>query len=75
MKLVGFKDIELEKFEGSSLSKDAMNEWREMMPKIINKVEDKDRKIAFQKATKKIWETYEKQGGVFSSYYVMRMRK
>jgi len=36
-KLVGFKDTELKKFEGSPLSEESMNEWREGMPELINK--------------------------------------
>jgi len=74
-KLVGFKDIELRKFEGDPLSEEVMNEWREEMKKMIRRIDDEDLKAAFQKTTEKIWRTYKKQGGVFPPYYVMRMRK
>ena len=74
-KLVGFKDAELKKFEGGPLSEEAMNEWREVMPELINKIDDEDLKGAFQKATERIWRTYKEQGGNFPSYYVMRMKK
>jgi len=74
-KLVGFKDIELRKFEGAPLSEDVMSEWREVMPELINKIDDEDLKGAFRKATERIWRTYKEQGGVFPPYYVMRMRK
>ncbi len=74
-KLVGFKDIELQKFEGDPLSEEAMNEWREEMPKIIDKIDDENLKVAFQKAIEGIWKIYKEQGGIFPSYYVMRMKK
>jgi SAM-dependent methyltransferase len=74
-KLVGFKNIEFKRFEGGSLSKEAMNEWREEMPKLIDKLDDADLKVAFQKTTDRIWKTYKEQGGSFPQIYVMRMRK
>ena len=74
-KLVGFRDIELQKFEGGPLSKEAMNEWREIMPQMMNKIDDTDLRMAFQEVTEKIWKRHKKQGGTFPSYYVMRMKK
>jgi ubiquinone/menaquinone biosynthesis C-methylase UbiE len=74
-KLIGFKDVELKKFEGGPLSEEAMNEWRQTMPEMIRKIDNEDLKVAFQKATERIWKTYKKQGGIFPSYYVMRMKK
>ncbi|MDI6905032.1 MAG: class I SAM-dependent methyltransferase [Candidatus Bathyarchaeia archaeon] len=74
-KLVGFKDIELKKFEGGPLSEEAMNEWREAMPEMISEIDDEGVKPAFQKATERIWKTYKEQGGIFPSYYVMPMKK
>lgn len=74
-KLVGFKDIELKRFKGGPLSEEAMNEWREVIPEMIEKIDDEDLKLAFQKATERIWKTYKEQGGIFPSYYVMRMKK
>lgn len=74
-KVVGFKDTELKKFEGGPLSEEAMNEWREEMPKLISKIDDEDLKRAFQRATDRIWKKYKEQGGIFPSYYVMRMKK
>lgn len=74
-KLVGFRDIEWKRFEGPQLSEEAMNEWREEMPEMINGIDDKDLKEAFEKAVERIWEKYVSQGGVFPPYYVMRARK
>jgi len=74
-RLVGFKDIELRRFEGGPLSKEAMNEWREEMQEMIGRIDDEDLKVAFKKATEKIWTAYKERGGVFPAYYVMRMRK
>ena len=74
-KIVGFKDIELQKFEGGRLSEEAMSEWREEMREMINRIDDEDLKAAFQKAAERIWTAYKERGGVFPPYYVMRMRK
>lgn len=74
-RLVGFKDIELQRFEGEPLSEEAMNEWREETCKMVNGIYDKDLKMAFQKAIENIWRTYKEKGGIFPPYYVMRMRK
>jgi ubiquinone/menaquinone biosynthesis C-methylase UbiE len=74
-KLVGFKDIEVQKFEGESLSEEVMSEWKEEMQEMVNKIDDEDLKIAFWKLIKKIWKKYKEEGGIFPPYYVMRMRK
>lgn len=74
-KLVGFKNVELKKFEGGPLSEEAMNEWKEEMPGLINEIEDEDLKMAFKKIVERIWKRYKEQGGIFPPYYVMRMKK
>jgi len=74
-KLVGFKEIEWKKFKGPPLSEDAMKEWKEVMPEMINKIDDQELKDAFRKAIETIWKKYINQRGVFPSYYVMRARK
>jgi SAM-dependent methyltransferase len=74
-KLVGFKDIELQEFEGGPLSREVMDEWREIMPQLIDKIDDEDLKAAFGKAVEKVWQRFINHGGVFPSYYVMRARK
>jgi SAM-dependent methyltransferase len=74
-KLVGFKNVELKKFEGGPLSEEAMNEWKEEMPGLINEIEDEDLKTAFRKIVERIWKRYKEQGGIFPPYYVMRMKK
>ncbi len=73
--LVGFKDTELKKFEGGPLSEEAMIEWREEMPEMINEIDDEDLKVAFQKSTERTWKTYKEQGAKFPPYYVIRMKK
>jgi len=75
VKLVGFKDIELQKFEDGPLSSEVMEEWKEEMPQLINKIRDDDLKAAFKKAIERIWQKYANQGGIFPDYYVMRARK
>jgi SAM-dependent methyltransferase len=75
VKLVGFKDIELQRFEGGPLSNEVMEEWKEVMPELVNKIGDEDLKAAFEKAIGKIWQQYKSQGGIFPDYYVIRACK
>jgi ubiquinone/menaquinone biosynthesis C-methylase UbiE len=75
VKLVGFRDIELQKFEDGPLSNEVMEEWKAIMPELINKIADEDLKAAFKKAIERIWQKYKTQGGIFPDYYVMRARK
>jgi SAM-dependent methyltransferase len=75
IKLVGFTDIELQRFEGESLSKEVMEEWKEIMPQLISKIDDTDLKAAFEKAIVRIWQKFIEKGGIFPDYYVMRTRK
>lgn len=75
VKLVGFKDIELQRFEGGPLSNEVMEEWKEVMPELVNKISDEDLKAAFKKAIERTWQKYINQGGIFPDYYVMRARK
>lgn len=74
-KLVGFRDIEWKKFEGPPLSEEAMNEWREEMPEMINEIDDKDLNPAFENAIERIWKKFVNQGGIFPPYYLLRARK
>jgi ubiquinone/menaquinone biosynthesis C-methylase UbiE len=75
VKLVGFRDIELQRFEDGPLSNEVMEEWKAIMPELINKIADEDLKAAFRKAIERIWQKYKTQGGIFPDYYVMRARK
>lgn len=75
VKLVGFKDIELQRFEGGPLSNEVMEEWKEAMPELVNKITDENLKAAFRTAIERIWKKYITQGGIFPDYYVMRARK
>jgi len=74
-KLIGFKDIELQRFQGKPLPKEVMDEWREMMTGFVNKIDNEDFKVAFKKAIERIGQKYITQGGNFPDYYVMRARK
>jgi len=75
VKLVGFRDIELQRFEGGPLLNEVMEEWKGVMPELVKKIGDEDLKVAFEKAVKKIWQEYKSQGGIFPDYYVIRARK
>jgi ubiquinone/menaquinone biosynthesis C-methylase UbiE len=75
IKLVGFKDMELQRFEGGPLSKEVMKEWKEIMPELVNKIDDENLRAAFNEAIEKIWQKYINQGGIFPDYYVMRAHK
>jgi ubiquinone/menaquinone biosynthesis C-methylase UbiE len=74
-KLVGFKEIELQKFQGDPLSEETMNEWKKVMLKMINEIGDQDLEMAFQKAIERIWKTYKERKGARAPHYVMRMKK
>lgn len=73
--LVGFKNIEWRRFEGGPLKRVTMEEWKEVMPEMIRKIDDKQLQKAFMELIQKIWDKFEKEGGVESPFYVMRMRK
>jgi len=75
VKLVGFTNIELQRFEDGPLSSEVMEEWKEEMPDLVNKIADNDFKAAFEKAIERIWQKYINQGGIFPDYYVIRARK
>jgi ubiquinone/menaquinone biosynthesis C-methylase UbiE len=74
-KLVGFKDMEIQRFNSGPISKEVMEEWKEEMPELINKIDDEDLKAAFEKAVARIWQEFIDKGGLFPDYYVMRARK
>jgi SAM-dependent methyltransferase len=75
VKLVGFKDIEMQRFNAGPLSIEVMEEWKEEMPKLISKIDDEDLKVAFERTVARIWQKFINQGGLFPDYYVMRARK
>jgi len=75
VKLVGFRDIELQRFEGEPLLNEVMEEWKEVMPELVKKISDENLKAAFKNAIERIWQKYINQGGIFPDYYVMRARK
>jgi len=75
MQLIGFTDIELQRFKGGALSKEVMEEWKEVMPELISQIADVDLRTAFEKATARIWQKFIDQGGIFPDYYVIRARK
>ena len=62
-KLVGFMDIEWRRFEGGPLRKVTMEEWREVMLPLVNKIEDKETGKAFLAMILKIHRKFEEQGG------------
>ena len=74
-KLVGFKDIEWRRFEGGPLRKVTMEEWREVMPLLVNKIEDEQTREAFLALVSKIYKKFEEQGGNYPPSYTMKMRK
>lgn len=73
--LVGFKNIEWRRFEGGPLKRVTMEEWKEVMPEMIRKIDDRQLQKAFMDLTQNIWKKYEKEGGIEPPSYVMRMRK
>lgn len=75
LQLVGFRDIEFQRFEDGTLEREVMEEWKEIMPELINKIAEKDLRTAFKKTTAKIWQKFLNQGGKFPDYYMIRARK
>ena len=73
--LVGFKNIEWRRFEGGPLSKVTMEEWREVMPPLVNKIEDEQTRKAFLALIPKIYKKFEEEGGNYPPSYIMKIRK
>lgn len=73
--LVGFKDIEWRRFEGGPLKKAAMEEWREVMPRMVNQIEDEQIREAFLALFSRIYKKFQEQGGIDTPGYIMKMRK
>ncbi len=74
-KLIGFRDIEWRRFEGGPLSKVVMEEWREVMPPLVNKIEDEQTRKAFLDLIPRIYKKFEEQGGNYPPSYIMKMIK
>jgi len=74
-RLVGFRDIAWKRFEGGPLSEEAMNEWREIMPPMIQKIRDKQTRKAFSSLVGKTYSMFEERRDIFPPIYVMKMRK
>ena len=75
LKLVGFKDIEWRRFEGEPLREVAMEEWKEVMPPMVNQIKDEQTRKAFLDLIPKIFKRFEEQGGIYPPSYIMKMRK
>ncbi|MFB0523524.1 MAG: class I SAM-dependent methyltransferase [Candidatus Bathyarchaeia archaeon] len=73
--LAGFKDIEWRRFEGGPLRKVTMDEWKEVMPPLVNKIEDEETREAFLSLITKIYKKFEEQGGSSPPGYIMKMIK
>jgi len=52
-----------------------MEEWKEVIPPMINQIEDEQTRDAFLALTSRIYKKFEEQGGMGTPGYVMRMRK
>jgi len=73
--LVGFNDIEWRKFEGEPLRKVALEEWKEVMPPMVNQIKDEQTRKAFLDLIPRILKRFEEQGGIYPPSYIMKMRK
>jgi len=71
--LVGFREIEWSRFEGAPLRKVAMEEWKEVMPKLMNRIEDEQTRRAFLFLVSKIYGSFREQGGLSPPSYMMKM--
>lgn len=52
-----------------------MEEWKEVMPSIVNQIEDEQMHKAFLASIPKIYERFEEQGGIYPPSCIMKMRK
>jgi len=73
--LIGFRDIEWRRFEGGHIQEVTMEEWREVMPPMINQIKDEQIREAFLASIPKIYRKFEDQGGHYPPSYIMKMRK
>ncbi|MEM2905683.1 MAG: class I SAM-dependent methyltransferase [Candidatus Bathyarchaeia archaeon] len=73
--LVGFKEIEWRRFEGAPLRKVTMEEWKRVMPTLVNRVEDEQTRRAFLSLIPRIYGKFQEQGGLCPPSYIMKMRK
>jgi ubiquinone/menaquinone biosynthesis C-methylase UbiE len=73
--LIGFENIEWRRFEGDPLRKEAMDEWKEVMPEMVNQIKDKRTQKAFQDLIPKIYKKFEEEGGTYPPSYIMKMIK
>lgn len=73
--LIGFQDIEWKRFPPDTLKKNTMEEWKEVMPRMIDQIEDEQTRNAFLALTSETYKKFEEQGGMGTPSYVMRMRK
>ena len=73
--LVGFEKIEWRRFEGGPLRKVTMEEWKEVMPPLVTKIENEQTRKAFLDLIPKIYNRFEEQGGNYPPSYIMKMTK
>jgi len=73
--LIGFKEIEWRRFEGSPLKKVTMEEWKEVMPPMVNQIKDEQTRKAFLDLVSKIYKKFGEKESVDTPGYIMRMRK
>jgi ubiquinone/menaquinone biosynthesis C-methylase UbiE len=73
--LVGFKNIEWRNFEGGSLSKEIMDEWKDVMLPLVNKIKDAKTRKAFQTLIPKIYKKFEVKKSNIPPQYIMKMKK
>jgi len=58
-------------FEGGPSKKVTMEEWKEVMPRMINQIKDEQTRKAFLDSILKIYKKFEEQGGVFPSHTLL----
>ena len=73
--LVGFRDIEWRRFTGGPLQQDTIEEWREVMPPMVNEIGDEQTQEDFLALISRIYKRYREEGGRDAPSYIMKMRK
>lgn len=73
--LVGFKNIEWQRFEGGPLRDSTMEEWRDTMPSMVDAVGNPRLRENIRDTVTQIYRTYQEKGGRSPPSYVMKMNK
>lgn len=73
--LVGFRDIQWQRFDGGPIRRATMDEWREVMSSLAKRIDDGRTREAFLDLVASTHARYLNSGGRCPPTYIMRMKK